>query len=235
MSDCNEMSAESAKIIAAYINRNPGKLMCFAAGNTPLGTFAELIAMQKRGEVNLSSVYYAQLDEWAGLGPDDTGSCFQVMRDSFYKPAGIPEDRLNVFDGLADDSEAQCRKMEDWINKHGGIGFALLGVGMNGHIGFNEPGAPGTDGCFIVNLDDTTKKVSSKYFGKSLPVQTGITIGWKTLLNSGGILLQASGKEKAPVVKETLKGEATVNFPASLIQNHKNAIVMLDADSASLI
>jgi len=235
VSDYNAMAVESAKIIAAYIKNNPGKLMCFAAGDTPLGTFAELIKMQDRGEVDLSSVYYAQLDEWVGLGPNDKGSCLQVMNEAFFGPANISKDKINIFDGLAEDQEAQCRKAEDWIKKQGGIGFALLGVGMNGHIGFNEPGAPDTEGCFIVELDDTTKKVSAKYFGKSLPVQTGITIGRKTLLDSGEILLQISGKSKAPAAEKTLKGEIGADFPASFIRNHKNAIIMLDEDAAGLI
>ena len=235
MSDYDEMSVKSAKITANYINRNPNKLICFAAGNTPLGTFYELIAMQGRGEVDLSSVFYAQLDEWVGLGPDDTGSCLKMLTDSFFKPAGISRDRLHVFDGLADDLDSQCRLMEEWINKRGDIGFALLGIGMNGHIGVNEPNAPDVEGCFTINLDDVTKTVSSKYFGKSLPVETGITIGWKTLMQASEILLQASGKEKAQIVKEAFQGEITMDLPASLLQNHQNSTVMLDKDSAFML
>jgi len=191
--------------------------------------------MQERGEVDLSSVFYAQLDEWVGLAPGDAGSCLKVLTDSFFDPAGIACDRAHVFDGSAGDLDSQCRLMEAWINQHGNIGFALLGIGMNGHIGFNEPNAPDIEGCFTIALDDVTKTVSSKYFGKSLPVQTGITIGWKTLMHASEILLQASGVEKAAIVKEAFQGDITVRLPASLLQNHHNATVMLDKDSAVMI
>jgi glucosamine-6-phosphate isomerase len=230
-----ELSVKSAKIAADYINANPDKLICFAAGHTQLGTYRELAAMQKRGETDLSSVFYAQLDEWAGLGLDDAGSCIQLLTEEFFKPANIKPERILAFDGLAEDLEAQCRKMEDWINKHGGIGFSLLGIGLNGHIGFNEPDAPDSEGCFVISLDDTTKTVSSKYFGKSLPVQSGVTIGWKTLLKSGAVLLQANGENKAAIIKEAVKGKVTVNLPASLLQNHENSICILDNAAASML
>ena len=170
-----------------------------------------------------------------GLAPNDEGACFKMLTDNFFRHANIKSERIYAFDGLSDDLEAQCRMMESRINQHGGIGFALLGVGLNGHIGFNEPNAPDTAGCFTIALDDTTKTVSSKYFGKSLAVQMGITIGWKTLLDSGEILLQASGEEKAAVIKEAIQGAITMNLPASLLRNHQNTIIMLDKDSASLL
>lgn len=235
VSDYAELSVKSAKITAEYINANPEKLICFAAGHTQFGTFRELVDMQGRGEVDLSSVYYVQLDEWIGLAPNDEGACFQMLTDNFFKSANISPERIYAFDGLSDDLESQCRMMENRINQHGGIGFALLGVGLNGHIGFNEPNAPNTAGCFTIALDDTTKTVSSKYFGKSLSVQMGITIGWKTLLESSEILLQASGETKAAVIKEAVQGEITVNLPASLLQNHKNTTVILDNCAASML
>jgi len=230
-----ELSHIAAEKAAEYIRNNPNTLVCFAAGDTPLGMLRELVAMQNRGEVDLSCVWYAQLDEWVGLGAADKGSCIKVMTDAFFEPAKIPEDRVMFFDGLDSDMEYQCRKMESWIETHGGIGFTLLGIGMNGHIGFNEPGTPDVQGCIITQLDDTTKSVSQKYFGKELPLTTGITIGWRTLLEARTAVLMASGTKKAPIIKEALEGHVTIDIPASVFQRHKNVTVMLDEAAAGLL
>jgi len=229
----NELSIQVSEKIAGYINAMPGTLVCLAAGNTPLGAFRELVAMQERGEVDLSSVWYAGLDEWIGLGPGDVGSCAQVMNEALYKH--ISKERIRIFDGLDSDEEKQCRDMENWIKSHGGLGFTLLGIGMNGHIGFNEPGASDAEGCFLVDLDDITKSVSKKYFGKELPIAKGITIGWRTLFNAGNVVLMASGKEKAPIVKAALQGPVTPDIPATQFKKHNKLTVMLDKDAASLI
>lgn len=231
--DYCQMSLTAAKCVAEYVNLNPDSLLCFAAGNTPMGMFENLINMQKKGMVDLSTVFYAELDEWVGLGYDDQGSCRQVMFDNYYSPAGIPEDRIHIFDGLDSNSDRQCRQMEKWIFSHGGIGLTVLGIGMNGHIGFNEPNAPDTNACFTVKLDEVTKAVSVKYFNKSLPVEFGITIGWSMLKSAKNIILIADGKKKAPIVKASLERPETVNIPASLMQDHPKLIVILDKGAAS--
>jgi len=231
--DYDELSRLSAKKVAEYIK--PDTLICFAAGDTPLGMFKELVAMQSRKEIDLSAAWYAGLDEWVGLGPQDEGSCIKVMTEAFYGPARIPKERIRVFDGLDPDMDRQCREMECWISSRGGIGFTLLGIGMNGHIGFNEPGTPETPGCFTVALDDTTKSVSQKYFGKVLPVTTGITIGWQSLYEARTVVLMASGAGKAPIVRESLKGPSSVDVPASLFQKHDDVTFMLDKAAAALL
>lgn len=231
----NELSVLVAQKIATYINHNPNTLVCFAAGDTPLGMLRELVTMQSRKEVDLSSVWYAQLDEWIGLGIEDIGSCVRVMTDVFFGPANIPKERIHLFDGLDPDTNGQCRAMEKWIAAHGGIGLTLLGIGMNGHIGFNEPGTPDREGCFTVSLDDTTKSVSVKYFGAERSVSTGITIGWYELMQARTAILMVCGEAKAPIVKASLKGEVTVDVPASLFQNHSSLTVMLDKAAASLL
>ena len=231
--DYNELSVITAKKVAEYIKSAPGTLVCLAAGNTPLGVFRELVRMQELGEVDLSSVWYAGLDEWIGIGSDDEGSCAQVMYNALYKH--IPVERIRIFDGLDTDSEKQCRDMEKWIASHDGIGFTLLGIGMNGHIGFNEPGAPDIEGCFTIALDDVTKSVSKKYFNKEQNVSTGITIGWRTLFEARYVIFMASGKEKSQIVRKALREPMTKDVPASLFREHKNLTVMLDEEAASLL
>ncbi|MCL1857397.1 MAG: glucosamine-6-phosphate deaminase, partial [Kiritimatiellaeota bacterium] len=215
--------------VAEYIRGNPDTLVCFAAGDTPLGMLRELVALQGRGEVNLASVYYAGLDEWVGLGRDDIGSCAQVMTDTFYAPAKIPAERMHIFDGLATDLARECRAMDDWIEKHGGIAFTVLGIGMNGHVGFNEPDAPDTPHCFTVPLDDTTRRVSVKYFGKPLPVETGITISCRALLCARTILFLANGPAKADIIRATLHGPVTPAVPSSLFQSHPDTTLVTES------
>lgn len=231
--DYNGMSIKTAGLVAEFINKNPGALLCFAAGNTPAGMFEELIKMQKAKAVDLSSVFYAELDEWVGLGYNDRGSCRQVMFDTYYTPAGIPEEKIHIFDGLDSDTQKQCRLMEEWIESHGGIGLTVLGIGMNGHIGFNEPNAPGIKGCFTVPLDDVTKSVSIKYFDKQLPVQYGITIGWSTLKDAKNVVLIADGEKKAQIVEASLRGPIDSSVPASLMQDHPALTVIIDKGAAS--
>lgn len=228
-----EMSAAAAERIAQYLNRHPGALLCFAAGDTPLGTFQKLIELQKQGRVNLSSAFYVGLDEWAGLGREVKGSCFQVMYDSFYDPAGIQPDHVEVFHGDSADMEKECDRINSWITARGGIDLVLLGVGMNGHVGFNEPGGPDCEGCFPVPLDEVTKKVSVKYFGQELPVTYGLTIGWKTLKKSKRVFVLANGMKKAPVMKRAFCEPASADFPVSLFQDHRDLTVILDEQASS--
>ncbi len=231
----NDMSLAAAQAAAAYINKNPGTLLCFAAGTTPMGMFKELIRMQESKAVDLSSVYYAGLDEWVGLGYSDNGSCSQVMLDNYYTPAGIPQEKIHIFDGLDNDTDKQCRLMEDWIKSHGGIGLTVLGIGMNGHIGFNEPNAPDINGCFTVPLDDITKTVSVKYFDRQLPVEYGITIGWRMLKDAKKVVLIADGEKKQQIVKASLYGAIDKSVPASLMQNHPALTVIIDKGAGSLL
>ncbi len=230
--DYEGVSLKAAKAVADYINIHPEALLCFAAGDTPLGMFKNLIEMQRRKEVNLTSVFYAELDEWQGLGYRDKGSCRQVMADNYYLPAGIPEKRINIFDGLDNETGAQCRKMERWIKLHGGIGLAVLGIGLNGHIGFNEPNSPETKGCFNVQLDEVTKAVSKKYFGRKMSVERGITIGWSTLKDSEQLILLASGEKKAHILKTAFNGKKDPVIPASLLQDHSDLTVIIDKNAA---
>jgi len=234
--DYNELSVAAAKRAAEYINNNPDTLVCFAAGDTPLGMFRELVSMQSRGEVNLSSVWYAELDEWAGLGIEDKGSCMQVMTDAFYGPAGIPARRVRLYDGLAADLKEQCRHMEAWIESHGGIGFTLLGIGMNGHIGFNEPGTPFDSSFRIATLSETTRKDKAAFFGGLNQVpRFGISMGIRDIMMARRILLVAKGKSKAEVIHRIVEGPMTTDVPASIVRMHSDLFILADRDAASLL
>jgi len=227
-----EMSQQAAERVAAHIAEHPDTLLCFAAGETPMGMFRILAAMQEDGRIDLSQARFAGLDEWVGLGPNDTGSCIQVMHDAFYRPANIPLEHIHVFDGLAADLTEECQKMENWITACGGIGMTVLGIGMNGHIGFNEPDVPVQNGCIVCDLDDTTKAVSIKYFGQPLPVRQGISIGLGSLIQAKEVVLLANGARKAEIVHATVHGPVSNRVPSTLFRDHLCTTLLLDREAA---
>jgi len=231
----SEAAIAAARDIRDYINGNPNALICLAAGETPLPVYQALIQMQKNGEADLNGVFYLGLDEWVGLDKKTPGSCAQVMNSHFYGPAGINMERVFEWDGKCACLEAEKRRAEAWIAKLDGIGLALLGVGMNGHVGFNEPNTGLQTGAITVPLDDTTKQVSVKYFGKALPVEYGVSIGAGELKKAKRLLLIATGKNKAEIIKKTVCESATPAAPASLLMDHPDITVYADEDAAALI
>lgn len=227
-----ENAVRVARCAAEFIRCNPGSLLCLAAGDTPLPAYACLVDMQAAGEVDLSSVFYVGLDEWMGLGSETRGSCRQVMDAHFYQPAHIPEERRAVWNGHAD-AEAKCARISAFIEAHGGIGFTVLGLGMNGHVGFNEPGTGLSLGCIRVELDATTRSVSAKYFDTPMPVQWGVSIGAGTLKAARTLVLMADGSRKAPILHRALAQPPTDAVPASLLADHPDLRVFLDEAAAA--
>lgn len=229
-----EQNVRVAMDMAKYIRENPGSLLCLAAGDTPLGAYTELVKMQDAGEVDLNSVYYVGLDEWVGLGYETRGSCMQVMQDTFYGPAGIGDDHKAVWNGLADPYE-EIKRIEAFIRAHGHINFTLLGIGMNGHIGFNEPGTGLPEGGILVELDQTTKSVSVKYFDSALPVKQGLGVGAGELKKADVIYLMANEARKADIVSRIVNEPATDEVPASTIVDHSDITLYLDVAAAEKV
>jgi glucosamine-6-phosphate isomerase len=225
------MSYHAASQVAAYVRARESALICFAGGDTPLRTYQILIEMQKKGRVNLKDSYYVSLDEWVGLGYADKGSCQQMMRDGFYSPAGISESHICLFDGLSGDMSEECEKVEAFIRRFGGIGLAILGIGMNGHIGFNEPNGSDREGCFVIELHEVTKRVGQKYFPNGVPLSKGITIGYKTLEKADEVIYVAGGEKKNEIVKLILNSQPNPEVPATMLKNHHNICFYLSGMS----
>ena len=140
-----------------------------------------------------------------------------------------------LFDALTDDLENECLKMDKFINEKKGIDIMVVGIGMNGHIGFNEPGSSFDNSSHVIELDEITKSVGQKYFNEQVELSQGITIGFKQLLNAKKVFLMANGSKKAEVIKKTVHGPVTEHFPASIMQQHENGIVLVDEEAASLL
>lgn len=157
------------------------------------------------------------------------------MRNLLIEPLGIPEQNVHFFNSLAADPESETAEADRFIDDKGPIDLMLVGVGRNGHIGFNEPGVPFDKYSHVVELDETTRTVGQKYFREATTLTKGITLGLKHLLESGIAIVMANGSKKAEVMKRALEGDISPHVPASIIRRHPNGMVMLDKEAASLL
>ena len=221
------------QVIQALKNK-PDALVCIAGGDTPLGVFKVLVEASQQG-LDLSRAAFVGLDEWLGLGREDKGSCREMVYSHLFDKLPLRPDQICFFDGLTADPQAECERVDAFIAEHGHIDTLVLGIGMNGHIGFNEPGTDLNNRCHIVPLDPITKAVSVKYFGGARDVTQGISQGLKTLLEAQQIIVMANGEKKAEIVATTLNSEPTTATPSTLVKNHAHCTLALDTTAASLI
>ncbi|MBC1534172.1 glucosamine-6-phosphate deaminase [Listeria seeligeri] len=220
----------SQKIIE-IVKEKPTSLICIAGGDTPLLTIEALIKANQAGEVDFSKTKFVGLDEWVGLGRETKGSCIQTLYDAFFnRLENVSSDQICFFDGQTADFEAECARVDAFIEACGGIDFILLGIGLNGHIGFNEPFVPVDVNCHVVELDNVTKRVMSKYFDTDLPLTHGISLGMQQILTAKEIYLVATGEKKAEIVQQVIEKEPTVSIPATLV---KQAIATFVLDEAA--
>jgi glucosamine-6-phosphate isomerase len=234
-SNYEELSAYAADEIANAIKEKPNLVLCMASGHTPALT-AELLTKKLLNEkTDYSQITFIGLDEWVGLSPENEGSCYYFFNTKLFQPLQLHPAQYFLFDAMANDLEAECKKMDDLIEKHGGIDIMLVGIGMNGHIGFNEPGTPFNKLCHVAELDDTTKTVGQKYFKEKTVLHQGITIGLGHLMNAKKVFLKADGTRKGAVIKKTVEGDVDEIFPASIMQLHANGFVVIDEAAAVLL
>jgi glucosamine-6-phosphate isomerase len=215
------------------IREKPGALICIAGGHSPVKLMQTVAADAKAGKFNAREFKFVSLDEWVGMGPDDAGSCIYDVGKYFLKPLGIERgERMFFFDGLSDDPDGECRQAAEFIDKNGGIDFIVLGIGMNGHIGFNEPGSSFDSDARVVALDETSKTVGVKYFEKDHELEQGITIGIRQIMDAKEAVLIAMGDAKAEILYKALCQDPSPEIPASVMQLHKNSVVYADKDAA---
>ena len=235
LKDYEAISNYAADEIANAIKEKPSLVLCMASGHTPALT-AELLAKKLLDEnIDYSQITFVGLDEWVGMPSANEGSCHYFFKTKLFEPLQLNPSQCFLFNALADDLKIECAKMDAVIADKGGIDIMLVGIGMNGHIGFNEPGTSFNKLCHVAELDNTTKSVGQKYFKEETVLHQGITIGLGHLLNAKKVFLQANGKRKAEVIKKTVEGEVTENFPASIMQQHSNGFILIDEEAASLL
>jgi galactosamine-6-phosphate isomerase len=234
-SDHQSLSDAAANEIIDLVKRKPNAVLCLASGDTPRLTCRLLAEKVSKDKVDVSQCTFVGLDEWVGIPPDNDGSCHYFFHHELFEPLHLSEKQIHLFDAVTDKLQDECPKMDAVILEKGGIDLMIVGIGMNGHIGFNEPGVSFDNFSHVIDLDDTTLSVGQKYFKTKVSLQKGITLGLKHLQESKKVLLLANGSKKAEVIKKTVEGEITDSFPASIMQTHPNGFVMIDKEAASLL
>lgn len=230
-----EMSREAASEVLQLLQAARHPLFCPASGDTPAGLYKTLAESARIGQPDLSGWFYVGLDEWVGMNGGDEGSCRYHLDRQLFGPLQVPEEKICFFDGRAQDLNAQCGRVEDFIQRQGGIEVAVLGLGMNGHIGMNEPGTPAGLRSHVTTLDPLTQQVGQKYFTTPQLLSQGITLGLQTLLEARHLVLMVSGAHKAGIVRRMLEEESSEALPASLLRRHPGLSLYLDREAAQNI
>lgn len=226
--------ADSASdMIIAAVAKKPDALLCFATGDSPRLTYQLLAQKAERQHIDFSKCFFIGLDEWLDIEPGNSGTCHYFLHQYLLDPLGVQSSRVHLFDGLTKNEQQECDQMNQLIKNFGGIDFILVGVGMNGHIGFNEPGTAEDSTTHIATLDHTTRTVGQKYFDTPVPINKGITIGLKQIIEARSLVMLASGKRKAPVIRRLLEDDISTAFPGSLIRQHPAGILVIDEAAAS--
>lgn len=234
--DYQAMSKKAALMVASQITLKDDSNLGLATGGTPLGMYDNLIERYREGELDFSNVKTFNLDEYCGLEADHPNSYHYYMHDNFFKDINIKKENINIPDGAAEDFNEECRNYEKSIKNSGGIDLQILGIGSNGHIGFNEPAENLNVTTEVVDLTKETIEANSRYFDSKNEVpKKAISMGIATILKSNRIVLLASGKKKAEAIKKTVSGKISTQIPASLLQTHPQITIILDQEAASLL
>lgn len=230
----DEMSKKAANIIAALVVTKPDCVLGLATGSTPIGTYKKLIEKYENGDVDFSEVKTANLDEYKGLTRDVEQSYYYFMNDNLFKHINIDMTKTNIPDGTAADGAKECERYEQVIKELGGVDLQLLGIGHDGHIGFNEPADSFDKDTHCVDLTEMTIEANKRFFNSidEVPRQA-YTMGIGTIMKARKVVLIASGKDKAAIMKAALYGPVTPQVPASILQFHPDAVIIADEDALS--
>ena len=222
-----DLSRKAANILAAQVTLKPDCVLGLATGSTPIGTYQQLIEAYKNGDIDFSTVKSVNLDEYCGLDGDNDQSYRYFMNHNLFDHVNINKENTNVPNGKADNMEAECKRYDALIEELGGADIQLLGIGHNGHIGFNEPCDVFEKTTHIVDLGETTIQANARFFASidEVPRQA-ITMGIKTIMNAKKILLIANGQDKKEIVEKAFYGPVTPNVPASILQLHPDVTVI---------
>lgn len=230
------MSRVAANIISAQVIMKPNCVLGLATGSTPIGTYEQLIKWYEKGDLDFSKVTSVNLDEYKGLSPENDQSYRYFMNTNLFDHINIDKKNTHVPDGLEPDANKACDDYNKIIAECGGIDLQLLGLGLNGHIGFNEPGVAFEKETHCVDLTESTILANSRFFASmdEVPKQA-YTMGIKTIMQAKKIVIVVNGANKAQIVKEAFFGPITPKVPASVLQLHNDVTVVGDKEAMSLI
>lgn len=231
----DEMSKVVAEMVAAVVRSNPRAVLGLATGSTPIGVYKLLADFFRKKELSFKNVRTVNLDEYVGLGRQDEQSYISFMHNNLFDKVDLPDENADIPNGLADDLSAECRRYSGVISRCA-QDLQILGLGSNGHIGFNEPNTPFDSVTHIVNLSEGTIRDNSRFFEELSQVpKQAITMGISEIMRAKKIVILASGRNKAEAVKRMVEGSVTEQCPASVLQTHPDCTVVVDKLAASLL
>ena len=232
--DYKDMSRKAANIISAQIIMKPNCVLGLATGSTPIGLYEQLVEWYKKGDLDFSEVMSVNLDEYRGLPTSNDQSYYYFMHEHLFDLVNIDAANTYLPNGMAEDPQQECLRYEELIHSLGGVDLQLLGMGHNGHIGFNEPGEAFDTITHCVDLQESTIEANKRFFASAEDVpKQAFSMGIKTIMRAKKILLVVSGADKAKMLKEALCGPITPKVPASVLQLHNDVIVVADAAALS--
>lgn len=222
----DSLSKISANIIAAQLNKKPNSVLGFATGSTPIGTYKNLIEMYQNGLVDFSNATTFNLDEYCGLSRENPQSYYDFMMKNLFNHVNMPQKNIHIPNGMATDIEYECTEYENRIKQANGIDLQLLGIGQNGHIGFNEPGNAFYNHTRLVKLTESTIEANKRFFtcAEDVP-KTALSMGIKTIMSAREILVVA-GPDKTEIVDKLRDELCTPQIPASILHYHPNCTII---------
>lgn len=232
--DYEAMSERAAEIVTTQVRRKPDSVLGFATGGTPLGLYRQLIEKHRTRGLDFSKITTFNLDEYVGVPPTHEHSYHYFMWDNLFSHIGLHPSQVYIPHGMADDVDYFCQWYEEQIKRMGGIDLQILGIGANGHLAFNEPGSSLGSRTRIKTLTEKTVRDNARYFERPEDVpRFAITMGIGTIMEARKLLLVASGEGKADAIKATLEGPITAMVPATIVQLHRYAHILIDEAAAS--
>lgn len=225
-----------AKQLIETIDKKCNALLCLAAGNSPLACYQYFVQQSHEQKRNLNTVRFVSLDEWIGIEKKLIGSCYQMLHQAIFSPLSIANEQIHFFNAQADDMNRECEIADLYIAKSGPIDCAILGLGMNGHIGFNEPSDTFSTMSHVINLASITQARGRDYFNSSdLDLSRGISLGLTQIMESKNIILIVTGHAKSEAFKQLMAIEPDPQFPASILKRHNNCTIVVDNAAASCL
>jgi len=235
LKDAKDMGAKAAELVIGDIKKKPDLVLGLAVGGTMISFYQSLVRLWKNKKCDFSHINTFNLDEYVGLSESDKRSFRYFMQRHFFSSVGVWQRNVHFLDGRAVNLNAECRNYEKKIKEVGGIDLQILGIGRNGHIGFNEPGSGFKSRTRKILLSEITLKDNARFFGNNVRKvpRRALTMGIGTILEARKIILLASGKKKAEIIHRALHGEVSEDVPASVLQKHKDVTFIFDKEASS--
>ena len=234
--DYKDMSRKAANIISAQVILKPDSVLGLATGSSPIGTYEQLVKWYEKGDLDFADVTTVNLDEYYGMKPENDQSYHYFMHDHFFDHVNIDPSRINLPNGMEPDEKKECARYDAVLRSVGDVDIQLLGIGRNGHIGFNEPADDFTYGTHVVTLTADTIEANARFFKSADEVpRQAVSMGIGNIMAAKCVVLVATGENKAKAVYDTIRGPITPRVPASVLQLHPCCVILTDREAGRLM